>query len=148
MTSHPVNQLEVIYCDDIREEASGKRTLVGVYRAALIVPAFPAVLPKFCVMLNYLCSVSDAPEKVHFKLYRDDAVLGEHVVPDGSLRKMPKLADSQAALHCASVVMEFAPFGLLGPCVLRVRAEVDGVELRTSALSIQAKEATAPTQIS
>lgn len=38
----------VLICDDIREEKSGKETLVGVYNEKIIVGSLPALLPKLC----------------------------------------------------------------------------------------------------
>ena len=44
--------LEVIFCDDIREEVGNKISYMGVYSADLTVPVLPIVLNK----LLYCCS--------------------------------------------------------------------------------------------
>lgn len=41
-----------LVCDDIREEKSGKETLVGVYSNKIIVGGLPAVLPKLCFRIR------------------------------------------------------------------------------------------------
>jgi hypothetical protein len=42
-----------IFCDDIREELSGKISLIGVYGGDLVVNApFPLWLPKICFLIN------------------------------------------------------------------------------------------------
>ena len=39
----------LIVCDDIREEAGGKKSLMGVYRSQIICPSLPIQLPKLCL---------------------------------------------------------------------------------------------------
>ena len=42
-----------IFCDDIREELSGKISLIGVYGGDLVVNApFPLWLPRICFLIN------------------------------------------------------------------------------------------------
>jgi hypothetical protein len=137
--SPDVRQLEVVYCDDVRVETSGKRILIGVYTATMYVPQFPATLPKFCVILSYLGSADTPPEKLRFLVFRDGELLAEQALPDGAARKLLNDADGlDAPLIRAMMQMEFSPFELTGPCTLRVRAEVDGIELRSSALRVRA----------
>lgn len=134
-----VSQLEVIYCDDVRVEITGKRILIGVYTATMDVPQFPATLPKFCILLSYLGSADTPPEKLRFLVYRDDELLAEQSLPYGAARKPLNDAEGlDAPLIRAMMQMEFSPFELAGPCTLRARAEVDGVQLRSSALRIRA----------
>lgn len=49
MTSKKPKVIDVVFCDDIRQEVGGKVTLVGVYATDIIVTRIPFVLPKFCV---------------------------------------------------------------------------------------------------
>jgi hypothetical protein len=52
------------FCDDIRYEADGKRTFVGVYSGAMYVNTdFPVVLPKLGLAIRYVQAVEDCPEK-------------------------------------------------------------------------------------
>lgn len=137
--SPSVRQLEVIYCDDVRVEVSGKRILIGVYTATMYVPQFPATLPKFCILLSYLGSMDAPPDQLRFLVYRDEELLADQVLPDGAARKPLNDTDGlDAPLIRAMIQMEFSPFELAGPCTLRVRAVVDGIELRSSALRVRA----------
>jgi len=43
-----------LVCDDVREEKSGKETLVGVYNSKIIVAGLPAVLPKLCFRIRII----------------------------------------------------------------------------------------------
>jgi hypothetical protein len=44
-------RVEVIYCDDIRNETGNKHSLMGVYHGNLVVNSFPAQFPKLCVWI-------------------------------------------------------------------------------------------------
>ena len=44
-----------IFCDDIRQEISGKRTLVGVYGASMYVNAeYPVTFPQLSMVVHYM----------------------------------------------------------------------------------------------
>jgi hypothetical protein len=45
-------QLQVLYCDDIREELGNKYSLMGVYASDLLVPELPAVISRLCVAVR------------------------------------------------------------------------------------------------
>ena len=44
--------VETIFCDDIRDEVSGKVTYVGTYMSHLYAKNFPLSLPKFCIAIK------------------------------------------------------------------------------------------------
>jgi len=44
--------LQVLYCDDIREEMGNKLSLMGVYANDLLVPKLPATISKLCVAVR------------------------------------------------------------------------------------------------
>lgn len=59
-----------IFCDDIRQEASGKFLFIGVYRGSLIVKgAFPALLPTFAVAVSYLERPGESADPVSVSVY-------------------------------------------------------------------------------
>ena len=57
-----------IVCDDIREESNGKKILIGVYGADIVVPVFPAVLSLQIYMEVPSKIVNDEFDDLHFKL--------------------------------------------------------------------------------
>ncbi len=140
MNEFSVRQLEVIYCDDVRDERSGKRIYVGVYKATMFVPEFPALLPKFCVVLTLQYSADRAPDKLRFLVLRDDELIAEKTLPDGEPKKpfLNKEAEGMDGPLCnATIQFDFSPFEVAGPCTIKVRAEVDGTMIRTSGLRIR-----------
>ena len=49
--SHPY--LHAIFCDDVRQEVTGKMLYIGVYSGELIAPGYPVLLPRFAVVAHY-----------------------------------------------------------------------------------------------
>lgn len=45
------DNITLILCDDVREEAGNKYSLMGVYGAGLVFAHLPALLPKLCVCI-------------------------------------------------------------------------------------------------
>ena len=48
----PYTITSMIICDDVRQETSGKQTLVGVYAGELIVRSFPVKFHQLCFRLG------------------------------------------------------------------------------------------------
>jgi len=59
-----------IFCDDIRLEASGKVTLVGVYIGDLIVlGTLPTTLPKFAMRILYTERPQESTDPVELRIF-------------------------------------------------------------------------------
>lgn len=59
-----------IFCDDIRQEASGKFLYIGVYNGALLTNSdFPVVMPSFAIAAFYLERVGESSEPVSVSIY-------------------------------------------------------------------------------
>jgi hypothetical protein len=130
-------QLEVIYCDDIRAEANGKRMYIGVYTSAMILPFFPAMLPKLCIFLRYLGTADPPPRLISFSVFRNDELLQEAALPEEAVKRANKALEGTAANAVrADMTFEFTPFEVREPCTLRVKANVDGKELKSATLRI------------
>lgn len=57
--------VSVIICDDIRKEASGKQTLVGVYNKDIIIPNTPSTLSQLFFRIGIELERTDF-KKIHF----------------------------------------------------------------------------------
>ena len=44
--------VQVIWCDDIRQEVGNKPSLMGVYTGSLVVPSLPTVIPRLAVWVS------------------------------------------------------------------------------------------------
>ncbi len=68
-----MRHLEVIYCDDVRQEVGNKQSLIGVYPGDLYLEALPAVLPKLCMVATLVIPAAECYESLRIK-----AMQGEH----------------------------------------------------------------------
>lgn len=130
-----------VFCDDVREETSGKLIYIGVYGQDVFVPSFPALLPTLTVMTWAWTSLENPFQKLVFRTILDDQVLtAEQIDPvaatAGDDSSQNNLADTPSALvrqHFTRTI-RFSPFVVERESILRVRVETEDGELRTSAL--------------
>jgi hypothetical protein len=65
----------IILCEDVREEAGNKKSLMGVLAGDIIVPTFPATL-SLAVYFEYVPDKDDGDEfAIEFRLWQDDEEL-------------------------------------------------------------------------
>ena len=136
-------QLQVLYCDDIREEIGNKLSLMGVYANDLIAPQFPATMSKLCVAVRLTIPIKSKPN--------NDITL--EVIKAQKRKKTAEiLATSQIALKQLKQAYTQAPAGsdyllqanfMIGPltfdqeCAVRVRALVGKQVFEGAALQIR-----------
>ncbi len=140
-----------IFCDDIREEASGKISFIGAYDAAMVIHVpFPATLPKFGFHIRIY-------EPANFITERDFPIEISIHLP-GDAEHEPSLsqilpADPQAAktelanlpwrpkgerplLARTTLNWIAAPFVLKEPGAIRILANYKGDSLRCGTLQV------------
>lgn len=69
------------FCDDVRNEANGKISVMGVYRGYMAYPDQTPFLPKFSCLVQIDMPRSAEPGVIQLKLLRDDAVLVSAEIP-------------------------------------------------------------------
>lgn len=67
-------RVELLFCDDIREEVGGKRSLMGVYSDELIVKKFPSTISKLCVFVKLLAKTDNPITEFKIDLLKNDSV--------------------------------------------------------------------------
>lgn len=129
--------LEVIYCDDIREEVGNKFSYMGVYSGELVVARGAVVLPKLCVAVKAVTDIADPFETLVVRLVQgDDEVelvstgpivfqAGPAGLLEGTTRQVTQLA------------FMLAPFQIDEESILRVKAVTEREELQSMALRIR-----------
>ena len=50
-----------VFCDDVREERSGMKSIMGIYGDTVAVPAFPGAMPKFGIYVRIHISMDFEP---------------------------------------------------------------------------------------
>lgn len=140
-----MRQVSAIFCDDVRQETSGKLIFVGVYTGMLVVPKLPTTLPKLCVLLTTVAPIDRPFKKLHMKIYKGLDVIAERVIPDDYLEPpelpLPSVDDEQLRAAMEPVRMlrtqfTLSPLELNDRTFLRVRVETEDEELKCPGLSI------------
>jgi hypothetical protein len=134
-----------IFCDDIREERSGKLLIIGMYTGQLVatVPAGqaaqPVLLPTFAAVVTYNTPLSaPIPTSVIFKLYNtDDSVIAESggiVAPEAIARV--RNTDPEAIYLTIGARFQFSPVLIPRPGLIKLRVVVDGDERWAPSLGV------------
>jgi hypothetical protein len=135
--SHPY--LHATFCDDVRQEVTGKMLYVGVYSCELITSAYPVLLPKLAVIAHYAYPFEDQPgagavTAQSISLMLDDEELLE--LPRFDAPATSPTVDEGSRGRLMTFMMNMAPFQLSRPGRLRVKIKcVDGSELLSNALT-------------
>jgi hypothetical protein len=135
--------LSAIYCDDIRNEVGGKYSLMGVYQSEMVFPQFPALAPKFCARITLRFAVDDRPrESLKIQLFSGDILLGAMEINQEQIQSSelppqdPDIPPEDRILAIQTALI-FSPFPIEAPCRLRLRAYVDGSEIKGNGLKIR-----------
>lgn len=135
--------LRAIYCDDIRNELGGKLSFMGVYSSDMILPSFPATLSKICAYITLTVPLNTPPKKsIAIRLLSGEAVIAEVIIDEASLESAslpPADLDTPEEERSLAIALTFvmAPLQVPEPMKIRLRAEVDGEELKGNALKIR-----------
>lgn len=131
-----------VFCDDIRQEVSGKVSLIGCYTGGMYVNELPAVLPKLCAHVRLVTMASQPFRYIKFLIYRDDEIVLEGEMSNAENREQaqaqaPDLKDEwNGKIVTVTAQFVLSPLELPGPCTMKVRAIADGEELRGLALRV------------
>lgn len=136
-------QVQVIYCDDIRQEVNGKLSFIGVYANDMLVNKFPIVVSKLCVSVKTLAPASDPINSMTVRILKDDELLQEIVVGEdqiaASLQKPEEelaIQDEENRVQLTQFLLTFSPLQFVEPCKIKVRVQTDKDELRGLALKV------------
>ena len=67
--------LHCLYAEDVRPEASGSFSIVGVFQGGIQLPAVPSTLPKLAVVATLSFAESDSLKKLRVEVLFNDRVL-------------------------------------------------------------------------
>lgn len=133
--------LDVIYCDDIRNEVGNKFSYMGIYTRELNIPSVPLLLPKLCIVVKVVSDINDPIESVVVRV----VMLKEHkeieLITTDSLT-MPSSTELQGRDNdstCVLTQMQFvlSPFQIDEESTLRVKATTEREELLGVALRLR-----------
>lgn len=141
-----------IFCDDIRHEKSGKRTLVGTYGSHLLVNELPCLLAKICLVVvlredpnarsattvKILFQAADLEDDEHTNAGTTvpdiGVVIAEQEVRAPDQKGRPK--HKGFLMSESHLEFQISPFQIENPGILKVRAYRDDLEVRLGAIVI------------
>lgn len=132
-----------VFCDDIRDETSGKKTLVGVYTGEMIIAGdLPSTVPQFSFLVTYFepPEMEDSPVQIRIYLpgSKDDEPLLDVEVPVERAKQASRAA-AEASKDFVGVGMFFKVHPLLieNEGHLRVRAFRDGETYKIGSMAVR-----------
>lgn len=132
--------VNVIYCDDVRQEVGGKQSLIGVYNTDMILPSLPVTLPKLCAQILVRLPINTTANSVVVKISNGDNVLAEMPIPEGELQRMsgPMLeSDKEIVFLGIGIHFQFSPLQLEKADKIQTVAIIDGREIRGNSLVVR-----------
>jgi hypothetical protein len=132
--------LEVIFCDDIREELGNKLSFMGVYSADMTVPVVPIILNKLCIVVRAITENYDRFESLKVSVFQgDDNVelisTGQIVLPDANLDS------NKSPLQVIQLTFMLSPFQIDKETTIRVQAITEREELNSVGLIVHVPQA-------
>ena len=138
--SHGSRHLEVIYCDDIREEVGNKVSFMGIYSSELTVPNAPVLLTKLCIVVKAVTDIDDPFEALDVRVVKVKGNNDEiELLSTGPVSLPTERPGPDTGLTRMAVQMNFilAPFQIDEETKLRVKAITEREELRGVTLRIR-----------
>lgn len=135
--------IETLFCDDIRQEIGGKISLIGVYSGVLLVPEFPATLPKMCVWINIVMLAVELPSYLNLYVMKGVTSSQEVTIAKRQWVALPRIGEdkmptqTKEQIHTVQVALVLSPIEFDAPCILRVRIQTNDGELYGLELKVE-----------
>lgn len=136
--------VEVIYCDDIRQEVGAKLSFMGIYTGDMILGSIPAILPKLCIAINFVTPIDDPFESLRIHIFQDG--IENPIISTDTITAPPRVDDNDGAnLLMAHLMLTMSPFQIESPTALRVVADTERGQLKGRGLRIIGQQVGEPT---
>lgn len=134
----------VVFCDDVRHEVGGKVSYMGVYSGEITVYGdTPLNLGSFCVAASYLDTPPQEDKLVEFKIIKEGSTVETLHLSQVTIPAQPKELDLEeddangTRFVGVKILARFTPLLISEPCKIRVRAYVDGNEIRLGTIKVK-----------
>ena len=135
-----MRQIDVIYCDDIREEIGNKVSYMGIYAGELRVPGAPVLLGKLCIAVRIHAPIGRPIESLEVRVVKEKmgVEIGE-VLATGVIEHPADFAIDDEAATKVLMQLHFMlqPFQIEDSFEIRVKAKTESEELVSGALRIR-----------
>lgn len=133
-----------VFCDDIRDEVSGKKTYVGVYFNEMVLPGpCPYLIPQFALAITYLEPLSDPVEPVTLRVFvpgenNDSEVAADIVLPVDRVDTLDEGNKDPLNEYRAHIFhFKISPFLIAREGHVKVRAYIGEREIRLGSLKLR-----------
>ena len=116
-------QLEVMYCDDIRQETNGKISLMGIYGDNLVLANFPAKLAKLCLVVRILTPKDDPIKSMTLKVFIDDQVLIQSILNEENISD--NISVNENGIIAFRFLVTLSEIGFKDICTLRTTVQTE-----------------------
>lgn len=132
--------LHVLYAEDIRHEASGQLSLIGVYQGGLRIP-HPLTIPKLCIKADLFIPKDEFISSLSVQIAFNEEIIQNIEVPAdyvAGARSSTKIdEDSHSYGYGCQMLFTLSPFEVHGEGRLRISAIIDGIKLTGNSLKVQ-----------
>jgi hypothetical protein len=114
--------LYTLFADDLRQEVSGKTTMVGIYQAQMLVSQLPITIPKLAVLMMAITPIEKPFQKLTFVLLKDNELFQSYDISPDVLVPPKNLSQEDAnESHVIEIQMGaiISPLVLEEECILR-----------------------------
>lgn len=132
-----------VFCDDIRDEVTGKKTYVGVYGTEMVLNGtLPFVIPQFALAVTLLEPIQSASGPLNIKILMpgesgEQAVIDVELPVDRHANLNIQEVDPTAEYSGALMAFRISPLLIVAEGHIRVRAYKEGREIKLGALRIR-----------
>lgn len=140
MTVQYAPSVMCLFCEDVREEATGQMTLVGVFPTRIDVESFPITLPRLVVHALVRTSIQDPPGSISLRLHLPWEQEPRHFEgPDDDwiAEKASIARESDDSALFLGMEAHLNPFEIKGPGKIRAFVVIDGTEHRAGSVNFQ-----------
>jgi len=138
-----------VFCDDIRQETTGKLIYIGVYheRTMVVHGTFPLTLPRLSFAISTLQKIGSVSPTIKIRVFApgdpDDAPSIEAEAPvaqdEADLKaNLIDVPEAQRKFVTMTTVMQFDNFQLKEPGLIRVKADIGDKRYSIGSLRITA----------
>lgn len=122
-------RIELVYCDDIRQELGSKFSYMGVYGSDLVLQSLPATLPKLCIAVKLVTDAAHPFEDLEVLLLRGNE--REVILETGPLSLPAQEIHSEGGSEVIVVqtFLVLSPFQVDKETTLHVKAKTGSEDL-------------------
>lgn len=127
----------VAYCDDIRPEINGKISLMGLYSDTMLLPTFPATIPKLGVVVTAKTSYEQPFKGFSIHIHNTDQTLAELVVSEEEYEANKRSEGDPLGDRFIQAQFLISPLMIDKPTKIEVVFKSADFEYRCNSLSIE-----------